>query len=310
MSRFPEDVSDSGFTAVTLGNFDGVHLGHQAIIKRMKERVQEERSARLVLVSFYPHPAQVLGKTPGPIPAITSLREKSLILGKLGVDLIYLVHFTLELSKWPYQRFVEEVLIEKLGVNYLAVGADARIGRGGEGTVERIRELLEPAGVEFEVVADRELAGKKISSRQVRALIVNGEVAEARQLLGRNVSITRRVVHGDKRGRQLGYRTANLRPGEQVCPGSGVYISQVRKGDELFLATTNIGTRPTFDCKELVIESHLLDYDGEDFYGSLVTVNLIERIRDELKFDSIDDLVKRIEEDNQIARAWASNRAK
>lgn len=308
LRRFPAAIADP--VVATLGNFDGLHLGHQAILKHVR-KIADERSfakpMRTALVSFYPHPAVILGRVES-IPEITPLRSKLAQLQELGIDILYLVHFTKALSFLSAKSFVDNVLCGKINVKHLAVGPDAKIGRKGEGDTEAIMRLMAAKGAQVEIVPAIQSLGKKIGSRAIREFLLKGDCEAAAQHLGRPYEIRGRVIDGEKRGRTIGFPTANIcYHRTQLLPASGVYLTNAFVQGKNYSSVTNIGIRPTFGISKISVETHLLDYQGPEFYKERLVLQVRKKIRNEKKFDNNEDLIGQIKNDIQVAREYFSS---
>jgi riboflavin kinase/FMN adenylyltransferase len=285
---------------IALGNFDGVHLGHQAVVRRAVEEAlgHEMHSAA---ATFEPHPQAVL--RPGSdFKLLTTIEvRKELLLG-YGVDEVYAIHFDEKLSKKRPEDFVWEVLIGELQAQVVVVGENFRFGYKASGNVEDLRRYMCEAGGQAYAVPVYAYLDEDINSTKIRALISGGEVPEAARLLGRPYFIRGRVIDGDGRGRAIGFPTANVLPDPRtLVPGRGVYAGHVRVGSELYGACTNIGVAPTFERQESRVEAHLLGYSG-DLYGRTVDVTFVERLRPEKRFSGVGELKEQIARD--VARAW------
>jgi riboflavin kinase/FMN adenylyltransferase len=274
---------------VTVGVFDGVHLGHRAILERLRSREMPS-----LVLTFDPHPAEVL--SPGTDPRlITTIEERLVLLEKAGVDTVGVLDLAL-IRHFPPERFVSEVLVDRLGVGCLVVGTDFHFGKDRAGDVPFLMGSGSMHGFEVVVVDLLEQSGVVTSSR-IRDLIEAGEVAAAAALLGSRYRLSNVVVQGESRGRGLGFPTANLRPpSRKVIPGRGIYAAFAEFGGETYRAAVNVGVRPTFGGGELLIEAYLLDFEG-DLYGDVLTLEFVERLRPELEFADIDSLVSRISDD-------------
>ena len=295
--RYPSTLSLEGaYVVATLGMFDGLHLGHQKILKRMQEIKRAHKNARAIMISFYPHPALVLGKAAS-TDRITSTRQMLSLVDKFEVDVLYLVRFTKQISNLSAADFLKSCLYDKLNVASLVVGEDARFGKGGEGHVEFLRQHLPALNKQLEVVNFLKEGDQKISSSSVRQLLVQGNLETVELLLGRRFGLSGKVVHGDGRGGPLGTPTANIRPVGQVLPQNGVYATYVYLKGQRFRAATNVGVRPTFKSQGIWIESLLIDYSGAPFYGEHIEVEFVRRIRAEIKFSSLQELKQRILKD-------------
>ncbi len=277
-------------TVCTVGNFDGVHLGHQHLIKTMREV-----KLPTAIVSFYPHPVEVL-RPDMKISPITSLRTELEVLTSLGVDYLYLVHFTKKLSQLSPSEFLDEILSQKLHCKHLVVGPDLRIGKDRAGTPEVLAEESKRRDWGFKVVEPFSLAGKdqKLGSRDIRIELEKGDVKKAGELLGRPFGLEGRVVHGDKRGRGIGFPTANLHIPYSFSLAKGVYAGIAEVKGERFSAAVNIGVRPTFGGGALKVEAHFIGIKDFDCYGERCKLRFMERIREEKAFPSVDELKKQI----------------
>lgn len=285
---------------VALGNFDGVHLGHQAVVRRAVEEARA-RGTRSVAATFSPHPRAVL--RPGSEPALLTTPEvrEELLLG-CGVDEVRVIPFDKELARKSPRDFVFEVLVGELGAAVVVVGENFRFGHKASGDVEHLSRCMREAGGEA-IAAPIYALGESISSTRIRGLLLSGEAREAARLLGRPYSIRGEVVAGDRRGRTIGFPTANVLPDARaLVPETGVYAGHVRiLGGERRGACTNVGVAPTFDRRERRVEAHLLDYEG-DLYGRVVDVTFVERLRAEKRFSGIDELKEQIARDVAEAR--------
>jgi len=282
---------------VTLGNFDGVHLGHRHVMKALTE-VGGARPR--VVVSFYPHPARVLKGDKEP-RALSSFREKWEQLGDLGIELLYGIHFTKEFSKVNAKEFIERVLVDSLGATMLVVGEDVAIGHKREGNLAYLQGVLPSYGIQLHVVPKLLEHGERPSSRSIRTSLQSGDVRRAATLLGAPFTISARVGHGDKRGRQIGFPTANIMCRTRLLPKRGVYACRVNIEGRDYEGVANIGLRPTFNGTGERLEVHILDQHFPSLYGRRLHVSFIDRLRDELKFNSVDDLKAQIARDIEDA---------
>lgn len=285
---------------VALGNFDGVHLGHQAVVRRAVEEGRR-RGLRAVAATFDPHPRAVLW--PGNEPKLLTTPEvrRELLLG-CGVEEVREIRFDRELSKKSPREFVLEVLVGSLGAGEVVVGENFRFGHRASGDVAELRRCMRKVGGEAYAVPISNVLGEDISSTRIRKLIADGEVREAARLLGRPYLLRGEVVEGDKRGRTIGFPTANVLPDERaLVPERGVYAGHARVGSERYGACTNVGTAPTFDRRDSRVEAYLLGYGG-DLYGKVVDVTFEERLRPEKRFSGIGDLKEQIAQDVEEAR--------
>lgn len=287
---------------MTIGSFDGVHRGHQEIVRRVVSGATQA-GVPSVVFTFYPHPAVVLGKRQDPL-LLTQPDVKADLLGEMGVDYVVTYPFTVETSMHTAEEFIN-LLHEHLGMQRLLVGEDFALGRGREGDVVRLEELGRKVGYTLEVVTPVRNGDIIVSSSQIRKHLFEGDVAQAEGLLGRRYKISGEVVHGDARGKLIGIPTANLDvPNEQAIPKTGVYVCRAYVGGKRYGAVANIGFRPTFDNGTAAprVEAHILDFD-EDLYDSILSLEFIRRLRNEMRFSSVQSLIEQIQADISSARS-------
>lgn len=284
-----------------IGNFDGVHLGHQALIDAARRRAGAE-GARLAVVTFEPHPRRVFRPDDPPF-RLTPFRVKARVIEGLGVELLFALHFDLEFSKKTAEQFVKEILVDGLGVRGVAVGSDFVFGHGRGGDAAHLREMGGRFGFGVTEIGPVAHEGELYSSTRIRELLVQGRPRQAAILLGREWEIDGRVEHGDERGRLIGFPTANLHLDDYLRPAPGVYAVRVCVEDSAgwLPAVANFGRRPTFAGQDLRLEVHLLDFAG-DLYGRHLRVILVEHIRSERKFEGIESLKAQIARDCGDAR--------
>jgi riboflavin kinase / FMN adenylyltransferase len=291
---------------VALGNFDGVHLGHQEVLRRAVEEGRS-RGMKVVAATFQPHPRAVLGA--GDPPRLLTPRDlRREVLRRYGAEAVVEIAFDRELSRKSPEQFVRDVLVGDIGAGVVVVGENFRFGHRAAGDFGDLHRLMREVGGEAVAVKVRAIGeGAGISSTRIRALIAEGRVEEAAGLLGRAYVLRGEVVVGDKRGRTIGFPTANVLPVAQaVVPAYGVYAGFVLVGDQRFAACTNVGVAPTFARAESRVEAYLLDFDG-DLYGRVVDVGFTHRIRGEKKFSGIDELKAQIQRDVEAARSLAGD---
>lgn len=286
-------------SVVTLGNFDGLHLGHQELIKMVIKRARETGAVSLV-VTFRPHPLKILAPEKCP-PLISIYEEKIGLFEKLGIDVLVKIPFTMDFSAMAPEDFVKDVLCGLLGAKEIFVGYNYRFGRGRQGNVQTLKKLGEKFGFVVREVQQISLAGEVISSSKIRHLLRDGEVEHASKLLGRTYAVTGLVVKGDGRGRGLGFPTANIVPKHAIIPANGVYAARLYVRDRLYDGIANIGLRPTFQEKSLTIEVHVFDFD-EDIYHEEVSLYFVKKIREEKKFRNADALITQINADIKTAK--------
>ena len=284
---------------VALGNFDGVHLGHRSVLARAGEEARR-RDGLVVAATFWPHPRSVLGRG-GPPGLLTTLDGRREELLRSGADQVRVIPFDEALSKKSPREFVEDVLIGDLGAAAVVVGENFRFGYKASGDVEDLTRIMREHGGDAHAVEVRG-NGAEISSTRIRELLLGGEVAEAAELLGRPYAVRGEVVVGDRRGKTIGFPTANVGPDPAVVvPERGVYACVVRVEKDVHPACTNVGVAPTFGRGESKIEAHLLDFDG-DLYGQAVDVLFLRRIRGERRFGGVEELKEQIGRDVEEAR--------
>jgi riboflavin kinase / FMN adenylyltransferase len=291
---------------VALGNFDGVHLGHQAVLRRAVEEGRL-RSMKVVAATFHPHPRSVVGVGEPP-RLLTPLALRSDVLLRYGADDVVVIPFDLELSRKSPEQFVRDVLVGEIGASVVVVGENFRFGHRAAGDFRDLERLMREVGGTGIAVGVRGAGMEgEISSTRIRTLISEGEVAEAAGLLGRPYVLRGEVVLGDQRGRSIGFPTANVLPDPSaVIPARGVYAGFVHVGDQRYAACTNVGVAPTFDRAESRVEAHLMDFDG-DLYGRVVDVSFAKRIREERRFSGIDELTAQIRRDVAEARHFTDS---
>ncbi|MCL6565186.1 MAG: bifunctional riboflavin kinase/FAD synthetase [Acidobacteriia bacterium] len=285
-------------TAVTVGNFDGVHLGHQRILQCLVERARG-LAATPVAVTFDPHPARLLRPAEAP-PLILTLEQRIARLAELGCAAVVVLPFTRELAQLAPEAFVHTILAGCLRARAVVVGANFRFGHQQAGDVHRLRVLGQELGLEVEVVPPVKLRGQTVSSTAIRAAVRAGRVSLAGRLLGRPFALTGTIQPGTGQGRRLVVPTLNLQPEQELLPASGVYATQTLLEGRAYWSATNVGVRPTFDGHRLTVESHLLDFTEELREGNL-EVRFYSRLRDEQKFASAAELRAQVLRD--IARA-------
>src|ERR687897_3524488 len=287
---------------IALGNFDGVHLGHQEVLRRA---VEEGRRGgmRVVAATFHPHPRAVLGAGDPP-KLLTPVKLRSEMLLAHGVDEVWVIPFDVALSRKTPERFIRDVLIGEGGAAVVVVGENFRFGHKAAGHFSDLLRLMREEGGTAVGVQVRGMGGG-ISSTRIRALVAGGEVTQAAGLLGRPYVLRGEVVVGDRRGRSIGFPTANVMPDtDAVIPARGVYAGFVRFGEEEYAACTNVGVAPTFGGTESRIEAYLLHFEG-DLYGGVVDVSFVRRIREERRFSGVDELIGQIRRDVEEARIIA-----
>jgi riboflavin kinase / FMN adenylyltransferase len=286
---------------LTIGNYDGVHVGHRTIIAIVKGKAREIGGTSM-LMTFHPHPLHVI-RPDKELPSITPVEEKKRLIEEAGIDALLIVPFTQEFSQITPEEYVRDILVRKLGIRGLVVGYDFRFGKGGRGDIEGMSKYAETYGFFLEVVNAVTIGGEKVGSNRIRKLLQSGEVDKANVLLGRPYMISGAVVHGEGRGRAFGFPTINMKTDFDLVPPNGVYVSEVMIGGERLQSVTNIGYNPTFGGRERSIETFILDY-GRDLYGESVRLFFHIRLREEARFDNVEELRKQIERDVYSARDY------
>jgi riboflavin kinase/FMN adenylyltransferase len=288
---------------VTLGNFDGVHIGHQALLHQVIEKA-ESMGGVSVAITFEPHPIRVL-KPNGHPPLITLFEQKVELISKTGVDVLLCIPFTLDFSRITAQDFIEKILVQTIGMKAIIIGEDYNFGKDRKGDLNLLRKFGEQFS--YQVVVAHWILNpggnqKRISSTRIRNMVMRGEVERAQGLLGRHYQIRGTVETGRNRGgKLLGFPTANIKLSDELCPRTGVYAVTVAFNGHNLKGVANIGYSPTFDDHIYTVEVHILDFN-ENIYGKNIRVNFIHRIRDEKKFSGIKELSEQIQSDIEKAR--------
>ena len=286
---------------VTTGTFDGVHVGHRKIINRLNE-IARKIDGESVLLTFHPHPRMVLFPDDHGLELITTMDEKIQLLEDAGIDNLIIHPFTKEFSRKTSLEFIREVLVEKIGTSVLVIGYDHHFGRNREGSFEHLKESGPLYGFKVEEISVQDVDDVAVSSTKIRNALHEGDVMTASKYLSYQFQLKGTVVHGDKLGRKIGFPTANIQVDSdtKLIPANGVYGCYVLLGEEKFKGMLNIGMRPTVNGEERRIEVHVFDLNRE-FYGESITLILKDRIRDEKKFDSVEQLKERLAIDKNLA---------
>ncbi len=295
----PSAPPDRRPSAVALGVFDGVHLGHRTILGAAVAHARAIGSPA-VACTFDPHPLEVLQPDRAPLP-ITTLDERLELIAACGVDEAVVLAFTRELAAMEPEAFVKDVLVDRLDARQVVVGFNHRFGRGARGDAALLRELGARGGFGVDVIEPLTVDGVPVSSTAIRAALGRGDLEAAVRMLGRPYTLPGKVVAGAGRGRTLGFPTANIAPDRPVLVAPGVYACTVEVADQPRRAVVNVGVRPTFDEKTLAVEAHLLDFSG-DLYGQTVRLMFRSRVREERRFSSVDALRAQIADDVETAR--------
>jgi riboflavin kinase / FMN adenylyltransferase len=286
-------------SAVALGVFDGVHLGHRAILGAAVAHARATGAPALACI-FEPNPLEVLQPDRAPLP-ITTLDERLDLIAACGVDGTIVLTFTRELAAVEPEAFVKDVLVDRLAARQVVVGFNHRFGRAARGDAALLRELGERMGFNVDVVAPLTVDGVPVSSTAIRAALGRGDVDAAARMLGRPYTLPGTVVAGAGRGRTLGFPTANVAPGRPVLVAPGVYACTFEVGGQARRAVVNVGVRPTFGEATLAVEAYLLDFSG-DLYGQTVQLTFVSRVREERRFPTVDALRAQIADDVETTR--------
>ena len=306
-ARRLEEIGFDANSVVTVGSFDGVHRAHQLIIQNVVDRARA-RSGRSVLVTFDPHPREVL--RPGTIVVyLSSPEERRDLIASFGVDAMLVLPFTEEFSRLTSREFFERFLVRGTGVAEIVEGYNHHFGRNREGSIQSIQDLAKEFKFTCTTVPQRDVDGIPVSSSAVRGFLHDGSAASAARFLGRPYGVMGIVIPGDRRGRTLGFPTANLAPSfaRKMIPRNGIYIVGVDIGDgQRRFGLASIGVRPTFHSDgPRTIEVYILDFD-QDIYGRSITATFLDRLRDEERFDSVDALITQMERDKEQAVAYVA----
>lgn len=290
-------------SVVTDGMFDGVHLGHQRILKQVVEKARELNLPSVVL-TYWPHPRHVLGGKEARVSLLTTLTEKAELIAHQGIDYMLVLSFSKSFSQLSHEDFVRNILAEGLHTRHLIVGYDHRFGLNRIGDIRYLSEVGKVYGFGLTEIGKQEIEAIAISSTKIRYSLQNFLVDSASQFLGRPYSLRGMVVKGDQRGRTIGFPTANLEPDEKdkLVPKDGVYATRTRVGETWYSSMTNIGFRPTVDGHQHKIETHLFDFEG-DLYDQIMEVAFVKPLRTEMKFASLDELKSQLAQDREMARA-------
>jgi len=286
---------------LTIGTFDGVHTGHQEIINRINRDAAEINGESIVL-TFHPHPRMVLQPNGKELKLLNTEDEKIRLLSKYGVDNLIIAPFTKEFSQIAPESYVEDFLWKKIHPRKVVVGYNHQFGRNRSGDIHLLRKMSGSLGFEVEEIEEQTWEHISISSTKIRNALVAGDLEAANSLLGHYYSITGKVVRGDQRGKKIGYPTANIsiRDPLKLIPANGVYVVRALLDETIYGGMLNIGLRPTFDGKERTIEVHIFDF-AQNVYGVEITVEFVAPIRNEMRFQSADELVKQLAQDKEEA---------
>jgi riboflavin kinase / FMN adenylyltransferase len=287
---------------VTQGTFDGVHAGHRQILGNIVQ-LAKQQNGKSILVTFNPHPRKVLFNDESTIKLLSTLKEKVALFTEIGLDYLIILPFDETLSKMSAVNFVRDILVEKIGVQTMVVGHDHRFGRNREGSFDDLKEYADIYGFEVKEIAAHDINEAVVSSTKIRTSLRNGDIATASLFLDRNYSITGKVVHGKKLGKEIGYPTANIEVDDidKLIPANGIYAVNVQYLDTIYDGMLSIGNNPTIENAKWSIEVNIFEFN-KTIYGDELTIYFIARMRDEVKFDDLNDLKLQLKTDESEAR--------
>lgn len=294
------EIQQDPRSVVTVGTFDGVHRGHRVLIEQLCSLAREQK-ARSVVVTFDPHPREIIHPDDNGIRLLTTLSERYELLSEIGVDEMVVIPFDRDFSLLTSEQFLRETIWKRIGVGQFVIGYDHQFGKDREGTIETVQKLGGELGFSVQVVSRQDVGSEAVSSTRIReALESEGDVELAHSLLGRRYRLHGRVVHGDKRGRKIGFPTANIvsESDRKLIPANGVYAVRCTVDEKVIDGMMNIGTRPTFSGREKRMEVHLIDFSS-DIYGERIQIQFFSRIRDERPFGSVGELKRQLERDRE-----------
>lgn len=297
--RSLEAYEKGNHTVATIGTFDGVHIGHRTILERLKQSAQAIQG-ETVLISFHPHPRLVLFPDNNPLRLLQTLDEKIAHLDEIGLDKLLLIPFTREFSRTPSRVFIEDILVNTIGIDKIVIGYDHHFGKNRTGGIEELQAYAPQFGYEVEEIPAQAIDDANVSSTKIRRALLSGKVQTANKFLGYEYPLTGEVVHGEKLGRKLGFPTANLQPTDplKLIPADGVYLVRVEVDDFQGFGMMSIGKKPTVGTFERSYEINLFDFE-RDIYGRSLTVKLLHFLRGEQKYDSLQELIAAIQQDKR-----------
>lgn len=300
--RTGDEINYDKKSVITVGTFDGVHLGHKEILKVLNV-VKENKGLRSVVVTFEPHPQIVLKNKDKDIKILSTTEEKLEIFKSSGIDLVYIINFTKEFSLTSAEDFYKSYLIDSIGISDLVLGYDHMFGKNREGNFDLLSEISGKFQFNVDKVNEFTLNGEHISSTVIRKLLLSGEIEKANEMLGREYELSGTVVEGFKKGRELGYPTANIKPDSEykLLPKNGIYAVTVEVQGESFSGMMSIGKNPTVsDSEDIKIEVNIFNFD-RDIYEKKIKINFLSYIREEKKFETLDELVSAMKKDKEVS---------
>ncbi len=298
LNTFPHPAN----AIVTQGTFDGVHTGHREILGNIVH-LAKQRSGKSILVTFHPHPRHVLYKAENNIKLLTTFDERVKLLAATGLDYLIVLPFDDTLSKMPAMNFVRDILVEKIGINIMVVGYDHRFGRNREGSFDDLKEYSEIYGFEVIEIPAHDINKATVSSTKIRNSLLHGDVATANLFLGREYSVSGKVIDGRKMGKALGFPTANIlvEDAEKLIPANGIYAVKVKYLENEYGGMCSIGNNPTIEGAKWSMEVNIFDF-YKTIYGEVITLNFLSRMREEEKFESLADLINQLGKDEIAAK--------
>ena len=295
-------IPKSDFNIATIGSFDGIHIGHKKILQTLT-KIAKKNNGKSILITFWPHPRYVLKKN-NDFKLLTSLDEKIKLFEKNKIDILYIVDFSLKFSKVSANKFIENILLEKLKINCLLIGYNNNFGRNREGNIRYLEQNKKKFDIDIISIPKQSVDKISISSTKIREYLNNGKISSANRLLGRKYSINGKVVRGNGIGRKINFPTANIEIDEpkKLLPKSGVYAVEVILNRKIYLGMLNIGYNPTIKNEKKSIEVNIFEF-SEDIYNNKISINFIRRIRNEKKFKNLNELKKQLIKDKKKVKS-------
>jgi riboflavin kinase/FMN adenylyltransferase len=287
------------YTVVAIGNFDGVHIGHQSVF-RQAARLAREKNGTAVALTFHPHPIKLLDPERSP-RFLTKLSSKTEKIGECGIDLLAIEPFTWKIADLAAEAFIKTILVGRLKARIVIVGSGFSFGQGRKGNVKTLETMGKQLGFSVEIINPIQSEGIPVSSTRIRAFVKKGDIENANRLLGRAYSLSGTVIKGQQRGNKIGFPTANIETGDLLTPACGVYACTVRVEGKMLSGVVNVGNSPTFNRNQLVVEAHIFDFDKQ-LYGKEIEIGFVRRIRSEKAFPNVDALTSQIKKDIQTAK--------
>ena len=297
-----EEIQRDERSVITLGTFDGLHLAHQKIVEEVINKANQI-NGRSILLTFDPHPRKVI---PGrnDVKLLSTLDEKTLVLQKLGLDNLFVINFTIEFSKQSPEEFVKKYLVDGIGLKEIIIGYDHHFGKGRDGNFQLLQDMGKNFNFEVSLIPEYSVGGEIVSSTKIRNALMEGDVVKAGKMLGRLYSFKGKIVRGDGRGRKLGFPTANISVSDEdkLIPAKGIYAAECMVQNQKYYGLLSLGSRPTFHKDgDVIPEFYIFDFD-KDIYDEIMNVELVEKIRNEEKFNSVDELISQMKKDEEKGR--------